>query len=142
MYETFINMIFKLNTNNIRDIPYVNQYGNITLSNNNHQKSGIELTPISNQQNVITPTHQPKRTSDIMNNLLTTEVSSMEELLDNALKMEQLLANPSTTDLTHPTCTPPDNETLLSAMISSMKQIVIDTPTSLSFQTHGRKYLW
>ena len=67
-------------------------------------------------------------------NLLTTEVSSMKELLGNALKIEQLLANPSTTNINYSTGTPPDNETLLSLMISGMTQIVTNTPTSPSFK--------
>ena len=92
------------------------------------------------------PTYQPTGTrtgSDIMSNLLTKQVSSMEELLDNALNMEQLLVNPSKTDITHPTCTPPDNKILLLVTISSMEQIVIDTLTSPSFliqRTHYRCY--
>ena len=40
--------------------------------------------------------------------------------------MEQLLVNPSKTDINCPTCTPPDKEILLSVMISSTKQIVTD----------------
>ena len=127
------------NINNIHDIPCASKYGNITLSKSNQQKSGIDPILISNQQNVTTPTHQPTRTaSDIMNNLLTTKVSSMGELLYNALKMEKLLANPAKTDIIHPICTP-DNETLLSVMISSMIQIVTDTSTSTSpsFQSNG-----
>ena len=59
--------------------------------------------------------------SDIMSNLLTKQASSMEELLDNALSMEQLLVNPSKTNINCPTCTPPNKETLLSVMISSTK---------------------
>ena len=72
-----------------------------------------------------------------MDNLLTTKVSSMEDLLDNTFKIEQLLANLSTTNITYPTGTTSDNETLLSMKISSMKQIVIDTPTPPSFQING-----
>ena len=58
-----------------------------------------------------------KQHSDIMSNPLTKQVSSMEELLDNELSMEQLLINPSKTDINRLTCTPPDTKTLLSVMI-------------------------
>ena len=44
--------------------------------------------------------------------------------------MEHLLATLSKTDINCPTCTPSDDETLLSVMISSKKQIVTDTSTS------------
>ena len=122
------------NTNNINDISCASNNGNITLSKINQQKSGIEPIPISNPQNVTVPTYQPTSTqiaSDVMSNLLTEQASSTEELLDNAFSIEQLLVNnPSKTDINCSICTPPDRETLLSVMISSMKQIVTDASTS------------
>ena len=71
--------------------PCASNYDIITLSKNTHQEPGIELIPMSNQQNV-TALNQPART----HKLLITETSNMEELLDNAMKMEQLLDSTST----------------------------------------------
>ena len=96
--------------------PCASDYDIITLSKNNHQEHGIEPIPISNQQNVTT-LNKPIKTDK----LLITEASNMEELLDNVLKMEQLLASKSTTDTSQITFTTPGNETLLLVMISSMK---------------------
>ena len=79
------------NTNNINDISYASNNGNITLSKSNQQKSWIELIPISDPQNMSTPTYQStsaQTASDIMSNLLTKQASSMEELLDNAVSIE------------------------------------------------------
>ena len=123
------------NINKAHNVPCANNYDNITLSKNNHQESGIEPIPISSQQNMTTSTVNAPTKSTEAYKLLTTEVSSITELLDNALKMEQLLANPSTTDTIHLTCTIPGNETLLLVMISSMKQIV-KHPPSPSFPTN------
>ena len=123
------------NINNVHNVLCANNYDNITLSKNNHQESGIEPIPISSQQNVTTSTVNAPTKSTEAYKLLTTEVSSITELLDNTLKMEQLLANPSTTDTIHLTCTIPGNEALLSVMISSIKQIV-KHPPSPSFPTN------
>ena len=140
------------NTSNVHNLPCANTYDNIKLNKNNHQGSGIEPIIISNQENVTIPTVNAPIKSTEANKLLTTEMSrmkelsnnalkiekykllntellSMKELLDNALEMEQLLANPSTTDTTHSTCTIPGNGTLLSVMISSMKQIMTNPPS-------------
>ena len=121
------------NINNVHNVPCANNYDNITLSKYNHQESRIELIPIINQQNVTTSTVNTPTKSTEAHKLLTTKVSSIKELLDNTLKMEQLLASTSTTDTTHLTYTIPGNETLLLVMISSMKQIV-KHPPSPSFE--------
>ena len=96
----------------------------LSTSKNNHQNNGIEPIPLSNQQNVTT-INKSARTHE----LLIKEASNMEELLNNAMDMGRLLGSTSTTDTSQ--TTKPGNETLISVMISSMKQIV-DHPKSTS----------
>ena len=60
-------------------------YDIITLNKNNHQKHGIEPSPLSNQQNVTT-LNKSARTQE----LLIKEASNMEKLMNNAIEMEQL----------------------------------------------------
>ena len=69
--------------NNCHHVPCAINYDIITLSKSNHQEHGIEPIPISNQQNVTT-LNKSTRTQE----LLITEASNMEELLDNATEME------------------------------------------------------
>ena len=99
-------------------------YDIIILNKNNHQKHEVEPIPLSNQQNVTTLS-KSARTQE----LLIKEASNIEELMKNTIEMEQLLHGTSTTDTSQ--TTKPGNETLISVMISSMKQIV-DHPKSTS----------
>ena len=56
----------------------------------------------------------------------------MEELMNNAMEMKQLLDSTSTTDTTNTSqTTKPGNKTLILVMIERMKQIV-DHPKSIS----------
>lgn len=80
-----------------------------------------------------TPTYQSTSTriaSDI-SSLFTKQTSSIEELLDNALTIEQLLVNPSKPDINRPTCTQSEKKALLSMMITGMRQVITDVLTSL-----------
>ena len=74
-----------------------------------------------------TPTHQSMTTlkSANISHLLTQEVSSMEQLLNNALKIEQILIQEG---IIHqlPTNTTTAGNHLLTMMISGISQIVAD----------------
>ena len=109
----------------IHDPPTIN-YDIITLSKNNHQEHQVQPSPISNKPNVTTPS-KLARTQE----LLFKEASNMEELMNNAIEMKQILYDTSTTGTL-----PLDkigNKALISVMISSMKQIVDRSkPTSSS----------
>ena len=123
-----INHVPCANNTNKCDIhdPCTINYDIITLSKNNHQEHEVEPSPISNQLNVTTLS-KSARTQE----LLIEEASNMEELMNKAIEMEQLLHDTSTTG-----ALPSNkigNKTLISVMISSIKQMVNrPKPTSSS----------
>ena len=99
---------------NIYDTCAIN-YDIITLNKNNHQKHAVEPIPLSNKQNMTTLSKLAKTQE-----LLIKEASDMENLMNNAIEMEQLVHDTSITLQTKN----PGNEILISVMIPGMKQVV------------------